>query len=147
MSEELKAKFLRIVDDAWNKGNLEALDELHADGYVEHVIPSAPDVVGLVAFRQLVAHTRTAYPDFHITIHELVADGDKMAARWTWTGTHSAQTPIHALPPTGKHVTVNGFHFFHTQQGKLIEGWQFADGLGLLQQLGLVQMEKQPEKP
>ena len=143
MKEELKARFLRVVDDAWNKGNLEALDELHADGYVEHMIPLAPDVVGLDAFRQLVAHTRTAYPDFHITIHELIADDDRMAARWTWTGTHFAQTPIHALPPTGKQVTINGFHFFHTQQDKLIEGWQFADGLGMLQQLGIVQMPKE----
>ena len=51
MSEELKARFLRVVDDAWNKGNLEALDELHADNYIEHLIPAAPDVVGLDAFR------------------------------------------------------------------------------------------------
>lgn len=144
MSEELKAKFMHVVDDAWNKGNLDALDELHEVGYVEHMIPAAPDVTGLDSFRQLVAYTRTAYPDFHITIHELVADGNRMAARWTWTGTHSAQTPIHALPPTGKRVTVHGFHFFHMQGGKLVEGWQFADGLGLLQQLGLVQMVKQP---
>lgn len=144
MTEELKARFLRVVDDAWNNGNLEALDELHADRYVEHLIPSAPDIDGLDAFRQLVAHTRTAYPDFHITIHEMVVEDDKMAARWTWTGTHSAQTPIHTIPPTGKHVTVNGFHFFHTQQGKLIEGWQFYDGLSVLQQLGLVQMKQEP---
>ena len=144
MTEEIKEKFLRVVDDAWNKGNLEALDELHADGYVEHLIPTAPDVVGLDAFRQLVAHTRTAYPDFHITIHDLVVEEGKMAARWTWTGTHSAQTPIHSIPPTGKHVTIDGFHFFHTQQGKLIEGWQFTDSLGMLQQLGLVQMKKEP---
>ena len=124
-----------------------ALDELHIDNYIEHLIPSAPDVMGLDAFRQLVAHTRTAYPDFHITIHELVPDSDKMAVRWTWTGTHSAQTPIHSIPPTGKFVTINGFHFFHMQNGKLSEGWQFTDGLGLLQQLGLLQLEKQPEEP
>ncbi len=54
MSEDIKAKFRRIVDEAWNKGNLDILDELHSTGYVEHR-PPFPDVAGLDAFKQMVA--------------------------------------------------------------------------------------------
>ena len=136
MSEDLKTKFQRIVDDAWNKGNLDALDELHTADYIEHH-PPFPDVEGLAAFKQMVAGTRKTYPDFHLTIHELILEGDKLAVRWSWTGTHLGQTQQLAIPPTGKQLTVTGSHILHIEEGKLIEGWQFADALGLLRQLGL----------
>lgn len=137
MSEDLKTKFLRVVNEAWNKGNLDVLDELHSAAYIEHHAPF-PDVVGLDAFKQIVAGTRETYPDFRLTIHELIHEGDKLAARWTWTGTHLGQTPQLAIPPTGKFLTVPGSHIFHIEEGKLVEGWQFADALGLLRQLGVI---------
>lgn len=135
MSEDIKAKFRRVVDAAWNKGNLDALDELHSADYIEHRAPFA-DVEGLGAFKQEVAAARMSYTDFHLTIHELLLDGDKLAARWTWTGTHTGQTRQLTIPPTGKQLTVTGSHILHLEGDKLIEGWQFADNLGLLQQLG-----------
>jgi steroid delta-isomerase-like uncharacterized protein len=136
MSELIKTKFLRVVDDAWNKGNLDALDDLHSPDYIEHHA-SFPDVEGLDAFKQMVAHTRETYPDFYITIHELIFEGDKLAARWSWTGTHLGRTQQLAIPPTGKKLTVTGSHILHIERDKLIEGWEFADALGLLHQLGL----------
>ena len=63
MSEDIKAKFRRVVDEAWNKGNLDTLDELHSAEYIEHRAPF-PDVEGLGAFKQMVAGARTSYPDF-----------------------------------------------------------------------------------
>jgi len=141
MSEEIKAKFLRIVDEAWNKGNLDALDDLHSTGYIEHHSPF-PDVEGLDAFKQMVASAHKTYPDFHITIYELILDGNKLAARWSWTGTHLGQTQQLSIPPTGKQITLTGAQILHVEGNKLIEGWQFADDLGLLQQLGLI---PQPE--
>jgi steroid delta-isomerase-like uncharacterized protein len=135
MSEEIKTKFLRIVDEAWNKGNLDALDELHSTDYVEHHSPF-PDVEGLDAFKKMVADVHKTYPDFHITIHELILEGDKLAARWSWTGTHLGQTRQLTIPPTGKKITLTGSQILHIKEYKLIEGWQFADDLGLLQQFG-----------
>jgi steroid delta-isomerase-like uncharacterized protein len=137
MSEDIKAKFRRVVEQAWNKGNLDTLDELHSPDYIEHN-PPFPDVDGLDAFKQAVAGTHKTYPDFHLTIHELILEGDKLAARWMWTGTHSGQTQQLSIPATGKHLTVTGSHIFHLKEEKLIEGWQFADNLGILQQLGIV---------
>ena len=136
MSEDMKTKFLRVVNEAWNNGNLDALDELHAADYTEHHAPF-PDVKGLDAFKQMVAGARTTYPDFHITIHELIQEGDRLAARWSWTGTHLGQTRQLAIPPTGKQITLTGSQILHIEDNKLIEGWQFADDLGLLQQFGL----------
>lgn len=136
MSEDIKSKFRRVVDEAWNKGNLDRLDELHAAGYVEHR-PPFPDVVGLEAFKQTVAGARQTCPDFHITIEELILEGDKLSVRFFWTGTHLGNSPNFPIPPTGKQLIVNGLHFLHLEGDKLIEGWQFADNLGLLQQLGL----------
>jgi len=136
MSEDIKTKFHRVVDEAWNKGNLDALDELHSVDYIEHHSPF-PDVEGLDAFKQMVAGAHKTYPDFHITIHELILEGDKLASRWSWTGTHLGQTRQLAISPTGKLITLTGSHILHIEGDKLIEGWQFADDLGLLQQFGL----------
>ena len=136
MSEDMKTKFLRVVNEAWNNGNLDALNELHAADYTEQHAPF-PDVKGLDAFKQMVAGARTTYPDFHITIHELIQEGDRLAARWSWTGTHLGQTRQLAIPPTGKQITLTGSQILHIEDNKLIEGWQFADDLGLLQQFGL----------
>jgi len=137
MSEDIKAKFRRVVDEAWNKGNLETLNELHATGYIEHR-PPFPDVVGLDAFKQVVAGAHLTCPDFHITIEELILEGDKLAVRFSWTGTHLGQGKNIPIPPTGKQLTVKGSHILHLEGDKLTEGWHFADNLGLLQQLGLV---------
>ena len=137
MSENIKTKFRRVVDEAWNKGNLDALDELHTADYVEHR-PPFPDVVGLDAFKQTVAGAKITCPDFHITIDELILEGDKLAVRFSWTGTHSGQSQNFPIPPTGKQLIVTGSHILHLEGDKLIEGWQFTDNLGLLQQLGLV---------
>lgn len=136
MSEDIKMKFRRVVDEAWNKGNLDTLDELHSNGYIEHHAPF-PDVEGLDAFKQMIAGVHKTYPDFHITIHELILEGDKLATRWSWTGTHMGQTQQLAIPPTGKLMTVTGSHILHLERDKLIEGWQFADDLGLFRQFGL----------
>jgi predicted ester cyclase len=137
MSEDLKTKFRPVVDEAWNRGNLDVLDELHSAEYIEHHSPF-PDIEGLEAFKQMIAGVRRAYPDFHLTIHDLINEGDKLAVRWSWKGTHSRKSPMLKIPPTGKQVTVNGSHILHSHQGKLIEGWQISDDLGLLQQLGVV---------
>jgi len=137
MSEDIKTKFRRVVDEAWNKGNLDTLDELHSTGYIQHRTPLT-DIVGLDAFKQEVAGARVNFPDFHLTIHELILEGDNFAVRYSWTGSHLGQAKSIPIPPTGKELTVTGSQILHLQGDKLVEGWQFADNLGLFQQLGLV---------
>jgi len=136
MSKYLKAKFQRLVDEAWNHGNLDEVDEIIPTDYIEHHSPS-PDVEGLDAFKEMIRSIRFAFPDFHLTIHDLILEDDNLAARWSWEGTHTNQTPLFNIPPTGKKVAVIGAIIFHHRDGKLIEGWQYTDDLGTLQQLGV----------
>jgi predicted ester cyclase len=137
MSEDIKTKFLRVVDEAWNQRNLDTLDELHTADYIEHR-PPFQDVIGLEAFKQTVAGAHITFPDFHITIEDILHEKDKLAVRFSWTGTHSNSSQNFPMPPTGKKLTVTGVHFLCVKGDKLVEGWQFADNLGIFQQLGLI---------
>ena len=137
MSEELKASVRQLVDEAWNKGNLDALDEAYAADFVQHP-PPFPDIVGLEAFKQSIANTRSVYSDIQLTIDEIIIEGDTIATRWTWQGTHTGQSPTLPIPPTGKRVINTGVSVVHTVDGKAVEEWSYGDSLGLFQQLGVV---------
>jgi predicted ester cyclase len=137
MSEERKANILRIAGEAWNMGNLDALDEISTTECIRHRTPF-PDIEGLDAHKEYIASIRITYPDFHLTIHELIIEGDIVVSRWSWTGTHSGESGTPLIPPTGKQVTVSGCSVTHTLEGKAVEEWSFSDNLGLMQQLGVV---------
>ena len=136
-TEELKAAFRRVYDEAWHKGNMDVIDELHAVDYVRHQT-AYPDVEGLEAYKQYVADVRTSYPDVQITIDEIIAEGNTTAARWTFRGTQTGQSPTTGAPPTGKQVTFTGCLMTHWVEGKIVEEWPNVDWLSLLQQLGVV---------
>ena len=137
MAEDIKSKFLRVVDDAWNQGNLEVLDDLHTQDFILHH-PPFDDRLGLDAHKQSIVNVRAGFPDFHLTIHKLVFEEGILALRWTWKGTHSSNYPEVPIPPTGKQVMVSGSHFLLVEDGKLTEGWQSSDNLGFLRQLGVI---------
>lgn len=78
----------------------------------------------------------TAFPDMQITEEDVVAEGDKIVARFTFQGTHKGE--LQGIPPTGKQVTVSGMVIDHIAHGKVVEHWIEFDQLGLMQQLGVV---------
>ena len=135
MSEELKATIRRVNDEAWNKGNLDALDELYAADYVYHRPPFL-DVEGLEAFKQYIADLRTAYADLQLTLDEIIVEGNTSTSRWTYRGTHKGRSPAFDIPPTGKQVTFTGCTVNHWVEGKIVEDWNSIGYLDLLQQLG-----------
>jgi predicted ester cyclase len=137
MVEELKARIRRVADEAYNKGNLDALDEAYATNIVRHA-PRFPDIEGLEALKQSTVDARSAFPDIQMTIDEMVVEGDTYALRYTWRGTHTGQSPTQRIQPTGKRVTGRGCLVGHRVGGKTIEEWDYPDTLGLLQQLGVV---------
>lgn len=137
MSEELKATIRKVIDEAWNKGNLDALNELYAANYVMHNTPF-PDIQGLEGFRQFVTGTRAAYPDLHFTIDELFIERDNVTTQWHWQGTNKGQSALFPFPPTGKEITARGCTVSHRMSGKTVEEWTYVDYLGVLQQLGIV---------
>jgi predicted ester cyclase len=84
---------------------------------------------------------RTAFPDLHFTIEELVAEGDTVAGRLTMSGTHLG--PLMGMPPTGGSVRQDHMHFVRFRDGKAIEHWGVRDELGMMQQLGVIPEPKQ----
>ncbi len=86
---------------------------------------------------------RTAFPDLHFTIEELVAEGDTVAGRLTMSGTH--QGPLMGIPPTGRSVRQDHMHFVRFRDGKAIEHWGVRDELGMMQQLGVITLPRQSD--
>ena len=133
-TEENKAVVRRMYEE-WSKRNLAGIWELYAPDYVLHGAPFglSPDLAGL---KQLYTAPLTAFPDAHLVVEDLIAEGDKVVHRATLRGTH--QGDLLGIPPTGKVVTVTGIYISRFAGGKCVEEWRNVDDLGLMQQLGVI---------
>jgi steroid delta-isomerase-like uncharacterized protein len=140
-TEQLKAVYRQLIEEAWNQGELAVLDELFDANIVAHR-GSLPGTQGAENYKQYVADFRRAFPDGHITIHELIAEGNTVVARFTIRGTHRARFPDIPGPPTDKQVTVTGCDVVNfTADGRVAEIWDYPDALGMLQQLGVIRVQ------
>ncbi len=121
MSAEENKVLVRRFIDAANQNNLAVFDVHFAPDFVSRdtVVPVPPGPEGV---RQLFAAVRSAFPDFHETIEDLVAEDDKVVARWTTRGTHQGE--FAGIPPTGKSVTWKGMFIVRVADGKIVEVWQ-----------------------
>jgi steroid delta-isomerase-like uncharacterized protein len=126
----------RLVEDAFNAGRTEVIDELIAPTFVNHDPSVTEDLIGPEGTKQLIEGYRTAFPDLKVTVEEQIAEGDLVATRWTARGTHRG--PFLGMEPTGKQATVTGLTIDRIENGKIVESWNNWDTLGLLQQLGVV---------
>ena len=131
-TEENKAILRRVVDEVLNQKNLDLVDEFYATDYVNHLPPN-PEIRGSEGFKQFFAMQFAAFPDFHLTAEDVLAEGDKVVLRWTFTGTHEGE--LMGIPPTGKQVTYTGIVINRFADGKIVEDWEIADFLGMMQQL------------
>ena len=104
--------------------------------WAEDIVFKEPQQVirGRDATKARFSAFRDAFPDIAATLHEVVAQDDQVAARYTLEGTH--QAPFAGVPATGKHLTLSGIAIFRLAGGRIAEGWGCADTLGFLQQLG-----------
>jgi steroid delta-isomerase-like uncharacterized protein len=122
----------RFIEEGLNKGNLSEVDELLAQDYVDHSLPTgAPQ--GREGYKASVNMFRSAFPDIQYTLDQILAEGDRLAVRLTGRGTHQGQ--FLGLPPAGKQVTFAGMTFLRFRDGKVIERWDITDIPGLMQQL------------
>ncbi len=136
MSEKNRALVEHFVEEAFNRGNLEAAEEIYASTFISHD-PTAPEEQGTPGdVKQFVNTYRTAFPDGHTTVEDSVAEGDKVAYRWTFRGTH--QGGLMGIPPTGKRVEITGITINRLSGGKIEEQWNTFDQLGMLQQIGVI---------
>ena len=134
-TEENKALVRREYEQGVNPKNFRVRDEVLADNFVAHFPGHAP-IHGIEAFREFTSAFFTAFPDLKATIEDLVAEGDKVAVRQTWRGTHTSD--FLRIPPTGRQVTFTSIEVYRVSGGKLAEEWVELDMLGLLQQLGVI---------
>jgi predicted ester cyclase len=135
-AEQNKTLLRRIPEEMFNKGNLSIAGEVFAADYIEHLAlpPGIPS--GLDGFKVFVSALRTAFPDFHYTVDDEIAEGDKVVQRLTAQGTQKGE--FAGMPATGKHATWTEIHIGRVAGGKLVEHWANVDQLGMLQQLGVI---------
>jgi steroid delta-isomerase-like uncharacterized protein len=136
--EENKALVRRLVEEFWNQGNTAAADELMtADATI--ILPGRGQV-SKENFKAFAVTLRGAFPDWHTTLEEMIAEDDQVAERWTGRGTHQGE--FQGIAQTGRQVTVPGFVFYRVASGKITEFRGLFDGLSMLQQLGAIPDQK-----
>ena len=141
--EHNKTVELMIVEEALNKGNLSIVDELVTPDYVYHG-PNDVEANGPDGYRQFIASLRTYYPDIHVTIENILAEGDFVATRTTSIFTYRGEG--RDATPTFRKVTLTGSILDRFEGNKLAETWEVYDRLDLFKQLGLIP-SKGPVKP
>ena len=128
-----KALVRRYYEELWNRWRLELADELLAPD-VSFRGSLAVEVAGIEGFKGYVRLVQTAFPDFHNTVEELVAEGDRVVARLTYRGTHRG--PLFDLPPTGRAVSYAGMALFRIAGGRIASGFVVGDTGRLMRELG-----------
>jgi predicted ester cyclase len=133
MTVSHEAIYRRLIEEGFNQGNLAVVDELVAPGAREHQRGSKDGVEGTKA---TINYLRSVFPDFKITIDEVVVSGDKVWARQTGGGTNLGSFAGH--PPTGVKAFIDVIDVVRIEDGKIVEHWGVPDQLGMMLQLGLI---------
>jgi predicted ester cyclase len=121
----------RFFDELWNAGDLAVVDDIVAPHHVHHVGDHAYHGPGEV--KQMASDLREAFPDLHFVLDDVVSDADRVAVRWTATGTQSG--PFFDLAPSGRPARWTGMDMVRLDRGLLVELWANADGMALWEQL------------
>ena len=138
--EENKAVIRRLFDEIFYQGNLAAADEFIAPDIIYHPFPPTfPG--GADGFRYVFKTLCSTFPDQHIAIEDVIAEGEKVVVRSTFSGTQTG--PLMGLPPTGKHCTQSQISIFRLVNNKVTEYRFNADDLGMLRQLGFLSIPGQ----
>lgn len=127
----------RIFEDGLNRGEVEAIAALTADDFVDHDIHVETGIAGGPEdMRQALIAIREGFPDIHVTIEQIVGEGDLVVVRNTWRGTHLGT--FNGMAATGKKVEIQGIVIWRIADGMIAERWATIDTLALLRQLGLL---------
>ena len=141
--EENKAIVRRMTEEFYNQGNVESAKRYFADTYVHHD-PASPHVRDREGLKAVLRSFLSGCPDLHITIDQLLAEGDTVAKRWTYHATHTGD--LAGLPPTGNRITMSGLELFRLAGDKIVECWLGYDNLSLMQQLGVIPAVEQAQQ-
>ena len=129
-----RALMERFIEEVWNRGNLEVADEIF---HPQAFSPSAPNLPpGAEGVKAIATMFRNAFPDFWMEIEYMVAEDDRVAARFRQGGTHKGE--LMGIAPTGKQVSWTETGILRVADGKVVESWYDVDMIGLMQQLGVI---------
>ena len=134
-AEHNKALVRRFVEEVQSQGNIDALDEICSPEFVNHSAPPGvpSDCEGV---KQLTAMFREAFPDSYFSVEDMLAEGEKVATRKTFHGSHQGE--FMGIPPTGQQVSMELIDIVRIADGRVVEHWAVGDNLGMMQQLGIV---------
>jgi len=137
--EENKA-IIRRWFEAENKKDLSPIEDIVAPDFVDHT----HQLRSREEYKKRITMFIKGFPDFHETIEDIIAEGDKVWVRFKFTGTHKGE--YLGLAPTGKKITVECVDIFRMVDGKAVEEWEVADGLDSLKQLSLIEYTEKGKK-
>ncbi len=135
-AEQNKALIVRLVEELFNRGNIGIVGEISAPDFIDHeqLPPGIPnDREGI---KMLTIMLRSAFPDFKATIDDILAEGDKVVIRMTWSGTQKGE--FLGVPATSKRVSFGVIDIVRITNGKFVEHWGLMDSMSLMQQLGAI---------
>lgn len=136
MSNTNKEIVRRKFDELVSAGNVAVLDEVFAEGIVSHDPTEREPLRGRDQYRASVMEILAAFPGLQLRIDDQVAEGEKVATRWSFTGRHEGE--LFGIPATGRDVTFSGIDIHRIADGRIVEEWSHWDALGLMRQLGVV---------
>ena len=134
-TEDNKAVVSRFVEEVINQGRMDRADDLVVDDFVE-LDPLPGQRQGREGLKEVVGMMRAAFPDIHWVVEEMVAEGETVASRFTWSGTHRGE--FLGVPATGRSVKVKGVVMDQLAGGKMSYSRILMDSLGMMQQLGVM---------
>jgi steroid delta-isomerase-like uncharacterized protein len=127
----------RYIEEAWNQGHVEVLDEIIAPHYINHSPGMPHPRPGPEGLKPIILGLRAGFPDLRFIVHDMVVGEERVAVRSTMHGTHRGD--LFGMPATGRRVQISQMQFERLQDGKIVEHWRQSDDLGMMRQLGLVQ--------
>ena len=144
MSLEENKAIIRSLVEAFNKHNLALLDEFIAPDLVDHTI----QLRGLDSFKRFEAMFIKGFPDYHETIEDIIAEGDKVWVHFKVTGTHAGEWSLFGVPlaPTGKKIAYTGVGIWRIVDGKFVERKSIRDMLGLFREIGIIEPTEKAKK-
>jgi predicted ester cyclase len=134
-AEENKAVVRRFFEELLSTDNLAVADEILSPGF-RFYFAGSPVPMDLESYKEFLVARRTAFPDRRFVLEEMIAEGDKVSARFTMRGTHKGE--LRGIVRTGREVTMTGIDMIRLEGGKIVEDRVEVDQLGMMQQLGVI---------
>ncbi|HEV2713518.1 MAG TPA: ester cyclase [Gaiellaceae bacterium] len=134
-TERNKAVIRRFVEEVQNQKNWDAFDELNSSDFVNlSAPPGVPN--DKEGGKMFLGAFINAFPDSYVTIEDMIAEGDQVVTKKTFTGTHTGE--FSGIPPTGNRVSIQYVDIMRVRDGQIVEHWLSMDQLSFMQQLGVV---------